>query len=49
MVEDDFRVSAIDAAYVHRVTGFKVAGQAATVAEALAAVRDLRPGLLLDV
>ncbi len=47
VVEDDFRVSAINAAYVRRVTGFEVAGQAATVAEALTAVRELRPDLLL--
>ncbi|MBY8887150.1 response regulator [Streptomyces sp. PTM05] len=47
VVEDDFRVSGIHAAYVSRVAGFEVAGQAASVAAALAAVRELSPDLLL--
>ncbi len=47
VVEDDFRVSAINAAYVSRVAGFEVVGQAATVAQALAAVRDTEADLLL--
>ncbi|MFF4060128.1 response regulator [Streptomyces sp. NPDC001668] len=47
VVEDDFRVSRIHCDYVSRVRGFEVVGQAATVAEALAAVRDLHPDLLL--
>lgn len=47
MVDDDFRVSAIHCAYVSRVEGFHVVGQAPSVAEALEAVRTLRPELLL--
>ncbi|MER6984770.1 response regulator, partial [Streptomyces carpinensis] len=47
VVDDDFRVGQIHSDYVHRVQGFEVVGEAATVAEALAAVRDLRPDLLL--
>ncbi|MEU1627914.1 response regulator [Streptomyces sp. NPDC020096] len=47
VVEDDFRVSGIHAAYVRRVAGFEVVGQPATVAASLAAVRDTRPELLL--
>ncbi|TDU02270.1 response regulator of citrate/malate metabolism [Streptomyces sp. 846.5] len=47
VVDDDFRVSGIHAAYVRRVPGFEVVGQAATVAAALDAVRELRPDLLL--
>ncbi|MDH6122532.1 response regulator [Kitasatospora sp. GAS204B] len=47
VVDDDFRVSAIHAAYVGRVPGFEVAGQRAGVADAVAAVHELRPDLLL--
>jgi response regulator of citrate/malate metabolism len=47
VVDDDFRVSGIHCAYVSRVEGFEVVGQAPTVAAALAAVRSLRPELLL--
>ncbi|GAA1901956.1 response regulator [Streptantibioticus ferralitis] len=47
VVEDDFRVSGIHAAYVQRVAGFEVVGQPATVAASLAAVRETRPELLL--
>jgi response regulator of citrate/malate metabolism len=47
VVEDDFRVSGIHAAYVGRLPGFKVVGRAGTVAEALAAVGSLEPDLLL--
>jgi response regulator of citrate/malate metabolism len=47
VVDDDFRVAAIHAAYVERVDGFAVAGQAHTAAAALAAVDDLAPDLIL--
>ncbi|MEU5599899.1 response regulator [Streptomyces sp. NPDC020298] len=47
VVDDDFRVGQIHSDYVHRVPGFAVVGAAASVAEALAAVRALRPDLLL--
>jgi response regulator of citrate/malate metabolism len=47
VVDDDFRVSGIHAAYVSRVPGFSMAGRAATVQEALDAVHELRPHLLL--
>jgi response regulator of citrate/malate metabolism len=47
VVDDDFRVSHIHCDYVSRVRGFEVVGEAATVAEALAAAQELRPDLLL--
>src|SRR5690349_5610084 len=47
VVEDDFRVSGIHAAYVGRVPGFQVVGQAASVAEALADVEEHATDLLL--
>jgi response regulator of citrate/malate metabolism len=47
VVDDDFRVSHIHSEYVSRVPGFHVVGEAASVAEALEAVRALRPDLLL--
>ncbi|AOR30651.1 two-component system response regulator [Streptomyces fodineus] len=47
VVDDDFRVSHIHSEYVSRVPGFDVVGEAASVAEALEAVRTLRPDLLL--
>ncbi|PYC81162.1 two-component system response regulator [Streptomyces tateyamensis] len=47
VVDDDFRVSAIHAAYVGKVPGFEVAGQRASVADAVEAVHELRPDLLL--
>jgi response regulator of citrate/malate metabolism len=47
VVDDDFRVSRIHCDYVSRVKGFEVVGQAATVAEALVAVRSHHPDLLL--
>ncbi|MGW7823237.1 response regulator [Streptomyces puniciscabiei] len=47
VVDDDFRVSHIHSEYVSRVPGFDVVGEAASVAEALEAVRALRPDLLL--
>lgn len=47
VVDDDFRVCGIHAAYVSRLEGFQVAGKAHTVATALQAVRDLHPDFLL--
>lgn len=47
VVDDDFRVGQIHSDYVRRVPDFEVVGEAATVAEALAAVRTLHPDLLL--
>ncbi|WP_035804523.1 response regulator transcription factor [Kitasatospora mediocidica] len=47
VVDDDFRVSAIHAAYVSRVPEFAVVGQATTVGAAIEAVGTLRPDLLL--
>jgi response regulator of citrate/malate metabolism len=47
VVDDDFRVSAIHAAYVSRVPDFAVVGQATTVDAAIEAVGTLRPDLLL--
>jgi response regulator of citrate/malate metabolism len=47
VVDDDFRVSHIHSDYVSRVAGFEVVGEAASVAEALEAVRTLHPDLLL--
>lgn len=50
VVDDDFRVSQIHAAYVARVPGFEVVGQTTTIAGAVKAVRSLHPDLmLLDV
>lgn len=47
VVDDDYRVAAVHAAYVAKVDGFEVAGQAHTAAEALRAATDLEPGLVL--
>jgi response regulator of citrate/malate metabolism len=47
VVDDDYRVAAVHAAYVAKVEGFTVVGQAHTAAEALHAVTDLDPGLVL--
>jgi two-component system CitB family response regulator len=47
VVDDDFRVAAIHAAYVAKVEGFAVIGQAHTAAEAVDAVDSLRPDLML--
>jgi response regulator of citrate/malate metabolism len=47
VVDDDFRVAAIHSAYVQRIDGFAVAGQAHTAAEALTAVDELKPDLIL--
>ena len=47
VVDDDFMVARVHAAFVERVPGFTVAGVAHTGREALAAVPALRPDLLL--
>jgi response regulator of citrate/malate metabolism len=47
IVEDDYHVSSIHAAYVKRVPGFSVVGHAATVASAQAEMRRLAPKLVL--
>nr|WP_235215398.1 response regulator [Phaeacidiphilus oryzae] len=47
VVDDDFRVRAIHAAYVRRVEGFSVVGEASAVEDGLDAVHTLRPELLL--
>ena len=50
VVDDDFRVARIHAAFVERTDGFAVVGTAHTGEAALALAEDLRPGLvLLDV
>lgn len=50
VVDDDFMVAKVHSAFVERTPGFTVVGTAHTGAEALAAVRDLQPDLvLLDV
>ena len=47
VVDDDYRVAAIHAAYVQRVAGFEAAGQAHTARDAVAAADRLRPDLML--
>jgi response regulator of citrate/malate metabolism len=47
VVDDDYRVAGIHAAYIGKVDGFSVIGEAHTAAEAVAAVDELRPDLLL--
>ncbi|CAN5879351.1 response regulator [soil metagenome] len=50
VVDDDFMVAEIHRRFVEQVDGFRVVGVARSGAEALAAVRELRPELvLLDV
>lgn len=50
VVDDDYRVAELHCAYVERVPGFQVAGQAHSGASALASVDQLRPDLvLLDI
>jgi response regulator of citrate/malate metabolism len=47
VVDDDFRVASIHAAYVAKVEGFEVVGEAHSAAEALEAAERLRPDLVL--
>jgi two-component system CitB family response regulator len=47
VVDDDYRVAGIHAAYIGKVDGFTVIAEAHTAAEAVAAVDELRPDLLL--
>jgi response regulator of citrate/malate metabolism len=47
VVDDDFRIADIHAAYVNKVDGFQAIAQAHTAAEAVGAVNRLRPDLLL--
>jgi response regulator of citrate/malate metabolism len=47
VVDDDFRIAGIHAAYVGRVDGFEVIARVHTAAEAAEAVDRLRPDLLL--
>ena len=47
VVDDDFRVAAIHAAYVSKVDGFEVIAQVHTAADAVDAVDRLRPDLML--
>src|SRR3979490_173406 len=50
VVDDDYRVADIHCDYVERVSGFSVAGRAHSGTEALEAVDQLRPDLvLLDI
>ena len=47
VVDDDYRVASIHAAYVSKVNGFEVIAQAHTAAAAVEAVDELKPELLL--
>ncbi|MEY9893074.1 response regulator of citrate/malate metabolism [Catenulispora sp. MAP5-51] len=47
VVDDDYRVAKIHAAYVERTPGFTVCGQAHSAAQALDLVAELRPDLVL--
>lgn len=47
VVDDDYRVATIHSAFVSRAQGFVVVGRAHTAAEALEAVENLRPDLVL--
>src|SRR5215472_12488652 len=47
VVDDDFRIAGIHAAYVGKVDGFEVIAQVHTAAAAAAAIDRLRPDLLL--
>lgn len=47
VVDDDYRVAKIHAAYVARTDGFEVVGQAHSAADALKAVTVLEPDLVL--
>lgn len=47
VVDDDYRVAAIHAAYLAKVPGFEAVGQVHSAAAAIEAVDELRPDLLL--
>jgi response regulator of citrate/malate metabolism len=47
IVEDDYHVATIHAAYVRKVRGFNVAGHASTAASARTEIRRLAPALVL--
>ena len=47
VVDDDYRVAGIHAAFVERVPGYRVVGQAHSAQDALARTRELRPHLVL--
>ena len=47
IIEDDFRVAEVHAAFVERVAGFTVVGTAHTAADGLAQAEALRPDLVL--
>jgi response regulator of citrate/malate metabolism len=47
IVEDDYHVATIHAAYVRKVRGFTVAGHASTFASARAEIKRLAPALVL--
>jgi two-component system CitB family response regulator len=47
VVDDDFRIASIHAAYVDRVDGFETIAQVRSAADAVTAVDSLRPDLLL--
>lgn len=47
VVDDDFRVAAVHAAYVAKVEGFEVAGQVHTATDALHSAVELNPDLVL--
>lgn len=47
VVDDDFRVARLHAAYVSEVDGYAVVGQAHSAAEAREAMTRLRPDLVL--
>ncbi|NUR58465.1 MAG: response regulator [Catenulispora sp.] len=47
VVDDDYRVAKIHAAYVERTAGFEVCGSAHSAGQALDAVAELRPDLVL--
>jgi response regulator of citrate/malate metabolism len=47
IVEDDYHVATIHAAYVRKVRGFSVAGHAATAASARSEIKRLEPSLVL--
>ena len=47
VVEDDFRVAAVHAAFCEQVNGFKVVGTARTAAQARVKVAEVKPDLVL--